>query len=47
MGYNVQAAVDTERHLIVAHEVINDGNDRAQLTKMATTAREAMGSRRC
>ena len=43
VGYNVQAAVDTKHHLIVAHEVINLGNDRAQLSTMATQAREAMG----
>ena len=43
MGYNVQAAVDARHHLIVAHEVTNDGNDRSQLGKMAMAAREAMG----
>lgn len=46
VGYNVQAAVDAKHHLIVAHEVTNIGNDRAQLTKMAVAAREAMGKRK-
>jgi len=31
VGYNVQAAVDTEHHLIIAHEVVNVGNDRGQV----------------
>ena len=44
VGYNVQAAVDAKHHLIVAHEVTNVGNDRAQLHKMAEAAREAMGT---
>ena len=35
MGYNVQAAVDTEHHLIVTHEVTNVGHDRSQLSPMA------------
>ncbi|MDQ0572318.1 transposase [Variovorax paradoxus] len=46
VGYNVQAAVDAKHHLIVAHEVTNVGNDRAQLSKMALAAREAMGKSR-
>ena len=29
VGYNVLVAVDTEHHLIVTHEVTNDGSDRA------------------
>ncbi|MGL5002355.1 MAG: IS1182 family transposase, partial [Casimicrobium sp.] len=44
VGYNVQTAVDTQHHLIVAHEVITDGIDRDQLTPMAERAREAMGT---
>jgi len=43
VGYNVQTAVDSKHHLIVAHEVTNDGNDRDQLFNMATKARDAMG----
>ena len=34
VGYNVQAAVDTEHHLIAAHDVTNEGNDRSQLSPM-------------
>jgi transposase len=30
VGYNVQTAVDTAHHPIVAHEVANIGNDRSQ-----------------
>jgi len=43
VGYNVQTAVDTKNHLIVAHEVTNIGIDRDQLTSMAQQARTAMG----
>ena len=43
VGYNVQAAVDTESHLIVAHDVINSGHDRDQLAPMATEAKIALG----
>lgn len=46
VGYNVQAAVDAEHHLVVAHEVTNAGHDRAQLSKMAHAAREAIGKKR-
>jgi transposase len=43
VGYNVQIAVDAEHHLIVAHEVINQGYDRHQLAPMAFQAQQATG----
>jgi len=42
VGYNVQTAVDSESHLIVAHEVTNATTDRDQLSSMAGQAKEAM-----
>ena len=42
VGYNAQAAVDTETHLIVTHDVINAGHDRGQLAPMATEAKAAL-----
>jgi transposase len=43
VGYNVQVAVETKHHLIVTHEVINEGSDRAQLSPMAMAAKAALG----
>jgi transposase len=42
VGYNVQVAVDTEHHLIIAHEVTNVGSDRAQLSPMAKQAKATL-----
>jgi hypothetical protein len=43
VGYNVQTAVDTKYHLIVAHEVTNLGHDRAHLSTMARQASQSTG----
>src|SRR3977135_3750053 len=44
VAYNVQSAVDTTNHLIVAHEVTNVGTDRSQLAMMAQAAKAALRS---
>ncbi|MDB5761626.1 MAG: transposase domain protein, partial [Herminiimonas sp.] len=43
VGYNVQTAVDTKHHLIIAHEVTNVGHDRTQLTVMGMQAQQVVG----
>src|SRR6266511_5970220 len=43
VGYNVQVAVDTEHHLIITHEMTNDGADRAQRANIASQAKEVLG----
>lgn len=45
VGYNVQTAVDTKHHMIVAHEVTNVGHDRGQLSAMSIRARDAVGKK--
>jgi len=44
VGYNMQAAVDIKRHLIVAHEVTNEGTDRSQLSPMAKQTKGALAA---
>ena len=44
VGYNLQAAVDTDSHIIVAHEVINLGHDCTSLANMGERARAATGT---
>jgi transposase len=43
-GYNVQIAVDEKHKLIVASEVVNDGNDSGQLYNVAKAAKEELGA---
>ena len=45
VGYNVQVAVDTENHLIVTHEVTNNGSDRSQLANVGKQAKAVLGLR--
>ena len=44
VGYNVQSAVDTTHHLIVAHEVTSVGTDRSALADTAELARVELGA---
>jgi transposase len=44
VGYNVQCAVETKHHLIVAHEVTNAVHDRHQLSGMGQKAKAALGA---
>jgi hypothetical protein len=46
VGYNVQVAVETKHHLIVAHEVTNVGSDRSQLAAMAKEAKATLQAER-
>ncbi|HVG43439.1 MAG TPA: transposase, partial [Longimicrobium sp.] len=41
--YNAQTAVDPKHHLIAAHDVTNDVNDREQLAVMALAAKKELG----
>jgi transposase len=45
-GYNVQIAVDEKHKLIVASEVVNDGNDSGQLYNMAKAAKGEIGAKK-
>lgn len=47
VGYNVQSAVGTETHLIVAHEVTNQGFDREQLARWPSGPRRPLGGTTC
>src|SRR5690554_2220718 len=44
VGYNVQAAVDTKHHIVVANAVTNRGHDRSQLLEMAKAAKAEIGA---
>ncbi|MEJ2379312.1 MAG: IS1182 family transposase [Pseudolabrys sp.] len=46
VGYNVQTALDTEHHLIVAYDIVNQGHDRSQLAPMGKQAKAAIGGER-
>lgn len=42
-GYNLQTAVESDSHMIVAHEVTQEANDLRQLAPMAQAASAALG----
>jgi len=42
VGYNVQTAVDTKHHLIVAHDVTTSGSDRSQLAPMSKLTKQVL-----
>jgi transposase len=42
VAYNIQTAVDTDTHLVVHHDVVQDGDDRRQLTPVVDATREAL-----
>lgn len=42
VAYNVQTVVDSQHHLILTHEVTNQGHDRAQLANMAIQAKDIL-----
>lgn len=44
VGYNAQIAVDEKHKLIVASEIVNDGNDTGQLHQMAKAAKDELGA---
>jgi transposase len=43
VGYNVQVAVEAGHHLIVTHDVTNNGSDRSQLSAVAKEAKATLG----
>ena len=44
VGYNLQAAVDTKHHIVVATAVTNRGHDRSHLLEMAKAAQAEIGA---